>query len=100
MARQIRFGFIGLGNMGAPMAQRLLDSGFTLVLWNRTVSKMEPLLEAGAKKAAEPAEVMRQADMVGLCLRDTAAVEAVALGPRGLLAGARGSTGKLVILLP
>lgn len=97
MTTPLRIGFIGLGNMGAPMAGRLIAAGFDVTLWNRTAAKMEPLIGAGARAAANPAEVMRKADMVGLCLGDTASVEAVTLGPDGLVSGASGGEGKLVL---
>ena len=93
----IRLGFIGLGNIGTPMAKRLLAAGFSVTIWNRTSAKMESLIAIGAKKAVNPAEVMRKADIVGLCLRDTASVEAVALGADGLVSGAQGTPGKLVL---
>src|ERR1035437_106955 len=43
--------FIGLGNMGSNIAQCILKAGFDLTVWNRTVSKMQPLVEQGAKQA-------------------------------------------------
>ena len=93
----VRLGFIGLGNMGAPMTRRLLAAGFEVHIWNRTAEKMEPCITAGAKTAMNPAEVMSKVDMVGLCLRDTAAVEAVTFGVEGLVKGAQGTPGKLVL---
>jgi 3-hydroxyisobutyrate dehydrogenase-like beta-hydroxyacid dehydrogenase len=93
----ISLGFIGLGNMGNPMCKRLLAGGFDLTIWNRTAAKMEPLIAAGAKVAVSPADLMSKADMVGLCLRDTDSVRAVAFGPDGLVNGARGTPGKLVL---
>lgn len=93
----IHLGFIGLGNMGNPMTRRLLAAGFDVTIWNRTAAKMEPLIAAGAKAAVNPADVMSKADMVGLCLRDTDSVKAVALGTDGLVSGARGTPGKLVL---
>ena len=41
---------LGLGNMGAPIAERILDGGFPLSVWNRTPEKAEPLVERGAKQ--------------------------------------------------
>ena len=52
-----RIGFIGLGVMGRPMAMNLLKAGYPMVVWNRTRSKMKPLLEAGAEGADSPKEV-------------------------------------------
>ena len=48
--------FLGLGRMGAPMARRVLDAGYDLTVWNRTPGRVQPLLAAGAKAAATPAE--------------------------------------------
>jgi len=79
------------------MARRLLAAGFNVTVWNRTAAKMEPLVAVGAKAAVNPADVMRKADMVGLCLRDTDSVRAVTLGADGLVDGARGTLGKLVL---
>jgi 3-hydroxyisobutyrate dehydrogenase len=93
----IHLGFIGLGNMGNPMTRRLLAAGSDVTVWNRTASKMKPLIALGAKAAVNPADVMRKADMVGLCLRDTDSVKAVALGRDGLVNGAQGTPGKLVV---
>ena len=85
-------GFIGLGIMGTPMAGRLLDAGYEVAVWNRTAAKAEALAARGARAADTPAAVARAADIVMLCVTDTAAVEAVALGEAGLEAGADDAT--------
>ncbi len=90
-----RIGFIGLGIMGQGMAHNLLKAGFELTVWNRTASKMESLVAAGAKAAQTPAKVAAQSDIVIICVSDTADVEAVILGEHGVLAGAQ--SGSLVI---
>jgi 3-hydroxyisobutyrate dehydrogenase len=87
-APPLRLGWIGLGKMGRPMAQRLLQAGYHLAVFNRTADKARPLAEAGASVAASPAAVARQADIVFTMLADDGALEAVALGPEGALAGA------------
>jgi 2-hydroxy-3-oxopropionate reductase len=51
-----KLAFIGAGLMGAPMIRRLLLAGFEVQVWNRTPSKAEPLVAAGAVHAASPAE--------------------------------------------
>ena len=51
-------GFIGLGMMGRGMAHNLLRAGFVLTVWNRTASRMDDLVAAGATAAASPAEVL------------------------------------------
>lgn len=77
-------GFIGLGDMGMPMARRLLSMGAQVIAWNRSAEKLNSLAAEGAIAAASPAEVMARADIVGLCLGSHQAVEEVAWGPRGL----------------
>ena len=88
MASDTALGWIGLGNMGAPMAKRLIHAGYPLTVWNRSVDKTEALVSAGAGAAASPAEVARASDVIFLSLSDTAAVEAVVLGPQGVKDGA------------
>jgi 3-hydroxyisobutyrate dehydrogenase len=76
--------FLGLGLMGAPMAQRLLAAGHALTVWNRSPAKAAPLRAAGARVAATPAEAAAGAEIVFLNLMDAAATEAVCLGPGGI----------------
>jgi 3-hydroxyisobutyrate dehydrogenase-like beta-hydroxyacid dehydrogenase len=47
-----RFGFIGLGNMGAPMASRLVDAGNTLVVYDQREDVLEPFFHPGGREAA------------------------------------------------
>ncbi|MDH6579774.1 NAD(P)-dependent oxidoreductase [Kitasatospora sp. MAP5-34] len=75
-----RLAFIGLGNMGGGMAHRLIQSGFDLTVHNRTASKAEPLVAAGAHAAATPAEAATGQQTVLLSLSDAAAVEHVLFG--------------------
>jgi 3-hydroxyisobutyrate dehydrogenase-like beta-hydroxyacid dehydrogenase len=82
-------GYIGLGDIGAPMAGRIIPGGFDLVVWNRTASKMDPLVEAGAKAAASPADLAAQCDIVCLCLDSFEANEQVIFGDNGLVHGGR-----------
>lgn len=79
------FGFIGLGDMGLPMARRLLALNFKVVAWNRSPEKLAELVAHGADLAASPAEVGARADLIGLCLTSDSAVETVVFGPDGLL---------------
>ncbi|GAA3936370.1 hypothetical protein GCM10022383_13370 [Microbacterium soli] len=78
-------GFIGLGAMGAPMAERLLDRGRSLIVHNRTRTRAAGFDGAGVVVADSPAEVASSGATVLSCLRDTGAVEAVYLGDRGVL---------------
>lgn len=84
-----RIGFIGLGLMGAPMAGRLLDAGLPLTVYNRTREKAEGLVQRGARLADSPAEVAEQSDLVFSMVIDGTALHAIALGERGVVAGAR-----------
>ena len=70
-------GFVGLGVMGQPMALNLARAGTALVVWNRSAGKSEPLRAAGARVAASPAEVFKQARVVILMLVDGAAIDSV-----------------------
>jgi len=72
-----RIAFLGTGLMGAPMTRRLLAAGFAVTVWNRDVSKAEPLAAAGAQLANSPAEAIKDADVVFTMLSDGPAVEDV-----------------------
>jgi len=93
MSNQI--GFVGLGIMGQGMAHNLLKAGFSVTVWNRTASKTEALVAAGATAGQTPAEVAQKSDIIVTCVSDTADVEAVILGEGGIIEGAE--AGKLVI---
>jgi 3-hydroxyisobutyrate dehydrogenase-like beta-hydroxyacid dehydrogenase len=81
----MRIGFLGLGNMGMPMAQCLIAAGHELAVWNRTEGRTEPLLREGAIQAGTPAEAELGADAVITMLFDDAAHEDVLFGSHGLL---------------
>jgi 3-hydroxyisobutyrate dehydrogenase len=90
-----RLGFIGLGAMGAPMAQHLLRRGYTVNVWARTPSKIAGLVDAGAAQRDTPRDVATNSDVVLLCLFDAASVETVVFGPDGIASAA--AAGQLVI---
>ena len=81
-----RLGFIGLGNMGLPMARRLIAAGHAVTVWNRNGERARSLQDLGAAVASTPAELAEQCEIVGLCLTNGDAVREVVTGPRGLLA--------------
>ncbi|WP_044890887.1 NAD(P)-dependent oxidoreductase [Myxococcus hansupus] len=83
----MKIGFVGLGNMGLPMAANLLAAGHTLTVWNRTEAKAAPLKAKGAKVAATPAEAARGAEAVFSMLADDAAVGSAVFGKEGIQAG-------------
>ena len=78
--------FIGLGNMGRGMAQRLLQAGHGLRLYNRTKSKAAELERAGAQSYATPREACADADAVFAMTADDVSSRAVWSGPDGVLA--------------
>jgi 3-hydroxyisobutyrate dehydrogenase-like beta-hydroxyacid dehydrogenase len=81
----MKIGFLGLGQMGAPMAHRLIAAGHELAAWNRTERKVEPLAREGAIVAGTPAEAELGADAVITMLFDDHAHEEVLFGPNGLM---------------
>lgn len=90
-----KVGFIGLGIMGRGMAANLLAKGFDVEVWNRTASRADGLVEAGATRAESPAAVALGCPIVITCVSDTPDVEAVILGPGGVIEGV--SPGSLVV---
>ena len=87
--------FAGLGLMGVPMSQRLLAAGYPLTVWNRSPGKCDRLAAQGARAVSTPAELCGDAELVMLCLADTAAVREVVFGPGGIVEGAR--AGQLLV---
>ncbi len=83
-------GMVGIGEMGSAFVERLLDAGRTVVGWNRTKAKVQPLLARGMRWAPTAADVARQSDVVLSMLTNGAALAAVADAPDGILAGLSG----------
>ncbi|ENC9887726.1 NAD(P)-binding domain-containing protein, partial [Pseudomonas aeruginosa] len=81
--------FAGLGLMGVPMCRRLLAAGYPLAVWNRSPGKRELLAAEGAKAVEVPAELAADAEILMLCLADTAAVREVVFGAGGIVENAR-----------
>lgn len=80
----MRIGFLGMGNMGVPMALRLIFAGHELSVWNRSEGRAKPLIHEGAIAAGTPAEAELGSDAVITMLSDDAAYEDVLFGPNGL----------------
>ncbi len=80
-------GFIGLGVMGSEMVNRLLGKGHSITGYNRTRSKADWLVKKGMKWAESPRAVVAAADVTFSMVTNSAALEAVANGPDGFLAG-------------
>ncbi len=90
-----KIGFVGLGIMGRGMARNILRAGFSLTVWNRTASRMDELVAAGAAAAHSPAACAQQSNIIITCVSDTPDVEQVILGENGIIHAA--APGSLVI---
>lgn len=86
------FGFIGLGNIGAPMARRLLDAPEELVVMDVAAAATEPFAAAGATVAPTPAELAEQATVISVVVQNESQVRDVLVGPDGILATAAPGT--------
>jgi 3-hydroxyisobutyrate dehydrogenase len=91
----MKIGVCGTGRMGSSIAQRLMAVGHEVGVWNRDAAKTKPLIEAGAKLFASPAQLVNGCDAVVVMLLNDAATEAVYRGPNGILTAKL--AGKLVI---
>ncbi len=91
--KKTSLGFIGIGLMGKPMSLRLLDAGFSVNVWNRSPEKLKPVADAGARVCCSIADLVRNSEVIILCLADTAVVESVV---RNDIAS-NGAAGKLLI---
>jgi 3-hydroxyisobutyrate dehydrogenase-like beta-hydroxyacid dehydrogenase len=91
----INLGFVGLGVMGSRMAKRLLDAGHSVTGYNRTRSKAQWLLDAGMSWADSPRAVAAATEIIFSMIANTQALEAVAGGADGILAGL--SAGKIYV---
>jgi len=82
-------GFIGLGIMGRPMVRNLLKAGYPLVIHNRSRAAVDELAALGARPAPSPGAAAEQAEVLVTMLPSSPDVEAVALGPKGIIEGAK-----------
>jgi 3-hydroxyisobutyrate dehydrogenase-like beta-hydroxyacid dehydrogenase len=80
-------GYIGLGAMGSRMAARLIDKGHTVTGYNRTKSKAQWLIDKGMKWGDSPRKVAEAADVTFVMVTDSKALDGVANGPDGFIAG-------------
>lgn len=87
-----RVGFIGLGNMGNPMAANVLKNGFALTVFDRNPGVMANLIEAGAQAAASIQDVLANAEVTLTCLPGSPEIEALYLEPGGLIELAKPGT--------
>jgi 3-hydroxyisobutyrate dehydrogenase-like beta-hydroxyacid dehydrogenase len=87
-----KIGLVGLGQMGSAMAERLLQQGFDVTVYNRTTSTAEKFKELGAKVAADMPTLARDVEVILTVVSDSPDVESVILGQQGLLKGAHSKT--------
>ena len=83
-----KLGFVGIGYMGRPIAQRLLDSGFRLTAYDRHRTKAEALIRYGGTVAENVAELSSSSDVVLSCLASDEAVLSIYKGATGAIAHA------------
>lgn len=88
-------GYVGLGVMGSRVVKRLIDAGHSVTGYNRTKSKAQWLIDAGMQWADSPRAVAEKADIVFSMVTNTSALQAIANGDDGILAGMSG--GKIFI---
>ncbi len=82
-----RIGFIGLGDMGGPIATRLIEAGFATSVYDTREEALAPALAKGARRATSPADIASSAETVIVSLPTPDVVRAVALGPDGIVMG-------------
>ena len=88
-------GWIGMGRIGTRMALLLLRAGHQLVVYDTDMRRLAPALEHGARAADSPADVAIASEAVLLSVTDTAAVETIVFGPRGVASVAH--SGQLLV---
>jgi 3-hydroxyisobutyrate dehydrogenase-like beta-hydroxyacid dehydrogenase len=84
----LRAGFIGLGNLGKPLASHLAPKGFETTVYDIAEEPVRELVEGGAKQARSPREVAERSDVIGICVPEDHHVLGVMMGEDGVLAGA------------
>lgn len=82
-----KYGFLGLGIMGQPMAGNLLKAGFKVTVWNRTANKCDALIKKGALHRETPAQVVASSDITFAMVSDPAAAKELCFGKQGVLEG-------------
>lgn len=88
-----KLGFLGLGIMGYPMARQLLRAGHDVALWSHSAGKAKSLAAEGNGVACDtPAKAAEHSDCIFYCVGDSAMSRQVALGPGGLIEGAKKGT--------
>lgn len=80
-------GFVGVGRMGGRMCRRLIQAGYALTVYDTSEEAVDCMVQLGARRADSPAAVASEAEIVLASLPMPAVVEAVALGPKGVIEG-------------
>ncbi len=88
----MRVGFVGLGNMGGPMAGHLVDAGHDVAVFDLAPERVAELEARGARAASSPRDAATGAELVSIVVMDGAQVDAVCSGPDGVLAAAAPGT--------
>jgi len=91
----LSIGCAGAGILGSAIIRRLLESGFSVSVWNRDREKLSPLIDLGAIPVEAPSELAAAGDLVLTCVTAAAAVEAIVFGDDGVAAS--GGPQKLLI---
>ena len=91
-ADKVKLGFIGLGNMGSRIAQRLIDNGYQVFVYDRNIAKADAIAARGGVVAKNILELAGSADVILSCLTNDEAVQSVFAGPEGIFAEARPGT--------
>nr|XP_018899890.1 PREDICTED: putative oxidoreductase GLYR1 homolog [Bemisia tabaci] len=81
----LKFGFLGLGIMGSGMVKNLLNSGHSVIVWNRTPDKCADFVKAGAEQGMTPSDVVQVADITFSCVADPQAAKDMVFGNCGVL---------------
>lgn len=92
----LRAGYIGLGNIGKPMASCWIKAGFETAVYDVVEAPVAELVELGARAAPSPRAVGEAAEVIGICVRDDDDVRAVLLGDDGVFSGAADGTVVLI----
>ena len=92
MTNKMRLGFIGLGNIGKPIAKHLVDERYDLQVYDVVPSAVQELVQSGAKAADSVAMLAGACEYIGICVRDDRDIEALLYGESGLLTHAQRET--------
>jgi 3-hydroxyisobutyrate dehydrogenase len=93
---EIKIGWIGLGIMGSPMSERLINAGYSVTVYNRTKGKEQALKLMGATVASSPRILAEQVDVIIIMVTDDQAIREIFTGANGLLSS-NTTSGKIII---